>query len=110
MKNTNQTILVALVFLGLMACNRSNNSNQFRALLESLENSNQLIMATNQAVYDQLQQKLKDPRTKLKAAIWQPKSEQVKKISADLIEYISKLKNELKKEAVIVKDSGNVVY
>jgi gliding motility-associated protein GldM len=97
-----------LIFLFSCSNNSNNNLEVFKALDESLVNSNQTINKSNQIIYSSLQEKMSDPLTNYKANIWFPKAMQVQKYSKDIISYIENLKNELKKEVgLTIKNEQN---
>ncbi len=73
--------------------------NAFKVVNTSIANSNAVITEKTNVTYNSFAEKLKDPQTKAKAEIWAPKAEQVKKLSADLFNYIENLKQEMKKRS-----------
>lgn len=92
--------LMYLVLTALLALNVSSEIlNAFKVVDKSLTNSNSNITKANETLYKSLQDKLNDAQSAEKAKIWEPKAQQAKKLSDDLIKYIDDLKAELKKEA-----------
>jgi len=92
--------LMYLVLTALLALNVSSEIlNAFRVVDKSLTTSNTNLTAGNTTLYKSLQDKLTEPTTAQDAAIWKPKADMAKKLSADLSNYIDQLKTDLKKEA-----------
>lgn len=92
--------IMYLVLTAILALNVSAEViNAFKVVDKSLMTSNDNITASNNTIYKSLEDKLKDPQSAEKAAIWQPKALQAQKLSADLMSYIDNLKLELKKAA-----------
>lgn len=96
-------VLVIISFLMAVffsACaNRSETELAiFKALDESLMNSNNTITRSNETIYASLHQKLTDPQTSYNAGIWEPKAKLIKDLSDSFIGYIQKLKDQLRKE------------
>ena len=90
--------IMYLVLTAILALNVSAEVIQaFKTVDRSLQNSSTNISAANNTLYKSLLAKLTDEKSKDQAAIWQPKAEQAKKLSADLYSYIDGLKVELKK-------------
>jgi uncharacterized protein (DUF2461 family) len=54
----------------------------------SLSNSNRIINQSNEDIYRAIEEKLNDPSTNAKAAIWQPRAMQIKKLSQEIVKYI----------------------
>jgi gliding motility-associated protein GldM len=98
--------MMYLVLTALLALNVSSEIlNAFKVVNVSIANSNAVITEKNNATYTSFAEKAKDPQTAAKAAIWAPKAEEVKKISADLYNYIETLKTEMKKKSKLeIKD------
>lgn len=98
--------MMYLVLTAMLALNVSSEIlNAFKVVNVSIANSNAVITEKNNATYASFAEKLKDDQTKAKAAIWAPKAEEVKKMSADLFNYIENLKTEMKKRSKLeIKD------
>ncbi len=98
--------MMYLVLTALLALNVSSEIlNAFKVVNVSIANSNAVITEKNDLTYKSFEEKLKDDQTKAKAAIWAPKAEQVKKLSADLYTYIENLKQDMKKKSKLeIKD------
>jgi gliding motility-associated protein GldM len=98
--------MMYLVLTALLALNVSSEIlNAFKVVNTSIANSNAVITEKTNLTYTSFSEKLKDPQTKAKAEIWAPKAEQVKKLSADLYNYIENLKQEMKKKSKLeIKD------
>jgi gliding motility-associated protein GldM len=89
-----------LVLTAILALNVSNEViNAFKVVNTSLVTSNNNISASNNTLYKSLEDKLKEPQSAEKAAIWEPRAMQAKKLSDDMTNYINSLKAELLKAA-----------
>ncbi|HXR84581.1 MAG TPA: gliding motility protein GldM [Hanamia sp.] len=89
-----------LVLTAILALNVSNEViNAFKVVNNSLITSNNNISASNNTLYKSLEEKLTQPESKEKAAIWEPKAMQAKKLSDDMNNYINGLKADLLKAA-----------
>ena len=104
--------LMYLVLTALLALNVSSEIlNAFKVVDKSLTTSNASITSSNEVLYKSLLGKVNDPVTAEKAKIWNDKAEQVKKLSADMDNYINQIKTDLKKEAGLHQDKdGNEVF
>jgi gliding motility-associated protein GldM len=100
--------LMYLVLTALLALNVSSEIlNAFKTVNNSIVKSNTVIDDKNKMIYESLAEKLKDPQTAAKAAIWAPKAEAVKNLAADVSSYIDNLKLELKQESGLrLNDKG----
>ena len=108
--------VLSLMFLFIMIQSCSNKSNVTERLL-ILADSNTVasikrINITNDRIYHVLEEKMYDPHTSTKAAIWLPKVQQVHKFINNLISNIkifqkkeAKNTNELVSDINIIKDS-----
>lgn len=89
-----------LVLTAILALNVSNEViNAFKVVDKSLITSNNNISASNNTLYKSLEEKLTEPQSKEKAAIWEPKAMQAKNLSGEMMTYIDSLKLALKKAA-----------
>ncbi len=79
----------------------------FKALDESLVNSNNTINNGTETTLALIEQKLSDPATTYRARVWQPKAMQIGKLSSDINAYIENLKSNLKKEARLVSGDNS---
>jgi len=100
--------IMYLVLTAILALNVSAEVIEaFKTVDKSLIASSANIKASNDVLYKSLADKLNDDKTKIQAAVWQPKAEQAKVISADIDTYIEGLKLELKKGAnLVIKENG----
>jgi len=98
--------MMYLVLTALLALNVSSEIlNAFKTVNNSIATSNAVITDKNNLTYQSFAEKLEDPQTKAKAAIWSPKAEKVKKMSEELFNYLENLKMEMKKASKLeVKD------
>lgn len=96
-----------LVLTALLALNVSSEIlNAFKVVNTSITTSNQIIADKNKVTYESFEEKAKDPQTAAKAAIWKPKAGEVKKLSADMYNYIANLQQDLKKESKLKVENG----
>jgi gliding motility-associated protein GldM len=92
--------MMYLVLTALLALNVSAEIlNAFKTVDRSLMIASGVAEQKNVEIFKSFKAKLEDPTSREKAAIWEPKAQQVKKISDDLYNYIEGLKIELKKES-----------
>ena len=92
--------MMYLVLTALLALNVSAEIlNAFKTVDRSLMIASGVAEQKNEEIFKSFKAKLEDPTTREKAAIWEPKAQQVRKISDDLYNYIEGLKLELKKES-----------
>ena len=92
-------LIVLFLPLSLLSCKNNDNNIQFAALKQSLSNSNLFIISGNSRIYQEMQEKLKDPQTRSKAEIWEPKTAEVKKLSSEMKAFFDKLEADLKKDS-----------
>src|SRR6185312_1591789 len=86
-----------LVLTAILALNVSNEViSAFRVVNKSLETSNTNIAASNETLYKSLEEKLHEPQSAEKAAIWEPKAVQAQHLSAAMYTYLDSLKQALK--------------
>jgi gliding motility-associated protein GldM len=86
-----------LVLTAILALNVSNEViTAFKVVNSSLETSNTNISASNNTLYKSLEEKLADPKSHDKAAIWEPKAMEAKTLSAEMSNYLDSLKHALK--------------
>lgn len=89
-----------LVLTAILALNVSHEViDAFKVVDKSLITSNSNITASNNTLYKSLEDKLTEPQSKEKAAIWEPKAMIAKSLSANMMTYIDSLKLALKKAA-----------
>jgi len=86
-----------LVLTAILALNVSNEViSAFRVVNKSLETSNTNIAASNETLYKSLEEKLHEPQSAEKAAVWEPKAVQAQHLSAAMYTYLDSLKQALK--------------
>lgn len=103
--------IMYLVLTAILALNVSAEIIQaFLTVDSSLTTSNGNISRSNEVLYKSLEEKLKDPQTQQKAAIWQPKAEMARKYSSELISYIDGLKQKLKEGSGLRIEDGKEEY
>ena len=89
-----------LVLTAILALNVSNEViNAFKVVDQSLITSNKNITASNNTLYQSLEEKLTKPESMEKAKVWVPLAMKAKQYSADMMTYIEGLKLDLKKAA-----------
>lgn len=92
--------LMYLVLTALLALNVSAEIlNAFKTVDNSLRTASETIDQRNDAIFKSFEEKLKDDKTRERAAIWKPKADQAKQLSDNIYTYIDQLKGELKKQA-----------
>lgn len=99
--------MMYLVLTALLALNVSSEIlNAFETVNNSIVTSTKIIEDKTAVTYKSFEDKLKDEQTKAKAAIWAPKAEEAKKLSAGLYTDIETLKAELVKVAGTHEEHG----
>jgi gliding motility-associated protein GldM len=103
--------MMYLVLTALLALNVSVEVlNAFKTVNASIEKSNKVVDKKNEMTYNSFEAAVKDPQTAAKAAIWEPKAEQVKKLSYDLTTYLDSLKTKLISESNPQMKDGKQEY
>lgn len=103
--------LMYLVLTALLALNVSSEIlNAFRTVNNSLVQSNTIIDAKNQTIFQSIEAKLADPKTAERATIWKPKADEAKALSEATNTYIEQLKLTLKQEAGLTIENGEEKY
>lgn len=88
--------LMYLVLTALLALNVSSEIlNSYKTINQSLLNSNRTVDKKNETVFTSLQEKLNDPKSRALALIWEPKAQQAKNLSDDMVLYLENLKNKI---------------
>lgn len=92
--------MMYLVLTALLALNVSAEIlNAFKTVDRSLMIASGVAEQKNEEIFKSFKAKLEDPTSREKAAIWEPKAQQARKLSDELYNYIEGLKQELKKES-----------
>lgn len=103
--------IMYLVLTALLALNVSSEIlNAFKTIEQSLNNANVIIQKKNIDIIKSLQNKLEDPKTAEKAAIWAPKAAEAQKLSDEIYNYVESLKLGIKKEAGLKMKDGVEEY
>jgi len=103
--------MMYLVLTALLALNVSSEIlNAFKTVNNSLVTANGIIADKNNTVYSNFQKKMEDEKTAAKAAIWQPKALEAKKLSDDAYAYLENLKLELKKQSDLKIENGKETF
>ncbi len=100
--------LVASIIFSSCADRIKTNIIAYRALEESLSNSNVELSQITQWYLSDLENKETSPRTLEKAKVWLPKAKLISDIAASHIKYIEQLKTDLRKEAGAGTGGGNL--
>lgn len=104
--------IMYLVLTAILALNVSNEVIEaFKTVDKSLQGSNSSLTASTNTVFKSLTDKMADEKTAEQAKIWQPKAEQVEKLSKELDSYLEGLKKKLKEGAglkIVTKDGKEV--
>ena len=91
--------MMYLVLTALLALNVSAEIlNAFKTVNKSLETTNSTVNNSTTAIMKSLEDKLTDPKTAEKAAIWLPKAKQVQSIAATAYSYIQGIKDDIIKQ------------
>lgn len=92
--------IMYLVLTALLALNVSAEIlNAFKTVDDSLTATNSTINKSTETILKSLEDKLSDPTSKVKAAIWYPKAQRAQELSTDMYNYIKTLKDKILKEA-----------
>ncbi|MFT3702949.1 MAG: gliding motility protein GldM [Agriterribacter sp.] len=103
--------MMYLVLTALLALNVSAEIiNAFKTVDNSLVKSNATLSSATGSIYDNFEKSLADAKTHEKAAIWKPKADQVKALSAKLSSYIDNLKDKLKRESGYAPEKGDTSF
>jgi len=92
-------IFIPFLLLPVLSCKNNHSDVQFAALKQSLAASNLMIIAGNNRIYQEMQQKLSDPQSHSKAEIWEPRAAEVKRLSSNMEAFFNNLKANLKKDS-----------
>ena len=99
--------MMYLVLTALLALNVSKEIlNAFKTVNNSIMKSNSVVGDKNNATYTMFDEAVKDDQTAKKAAIWKPKADKVKTLSAELYNYLEATKLELKKRSDYKVENG----
>lgn len=99
--------IMYLVLTALLALNVSAEIlNAFKVVDNSLRESNMVLSNSTAGIYSTLGEMLSDPKTAEKAAIWKPKAEQVRIISAEVYDLLEQYKLALKQESELDPATG----
>lgn len=99
--------MMYLVLTALLALNVSNEVLEaFKTVDKSINNSNGVIDGKNKLIYEAFKEEVKDPQTAAKAAIWEPKADKVRQLSADVAKYVDGLKKTLKEKSGLHMEDG----
>jgi len=99
--------MMYLVLTALLALNVSSEIlNAFKTVNNSLVTANGIISDKNNTVYANFKRKVEDPKTAAKAAIWQPKALEAKRLADDAFTYLENLKQDLKSQSDLKTVNG----
>ena len=99
--------IMYLVLTAILALNVSAEVIEaFKTVDKSLQGSNANLTTANAVLYKSLEDKMKEDQYKAQAAIWQPKAQDAKKYSDEIIKYIEDLKLELMQNAGLKEDGS----
>jgi hypothetical protein len=91
-------LFFSLLIIFCSCSNNKKNDEIFKALNESLENSNKLIQHATNTIMHSIQEKMEDPVTKYKATAWQPKAQSVYDLSERTIDFIGNIRTVVETE------------
>jgi hypothetical protein len=108
--------LAIIIFLA--ACHTSDHSEALQVINKSFINAQAILSEKNEDIYEVLANKRKDPQTKAKADVWEPKALVVKRLTTGVKSYISNIKQQLsavpsQDEAAVrklIKITGDSLY
>jgi gliding motility-associated protein GldM len=99
--------MMYLVLTALLALNVSSEIlNAFKTVDKSISTSNGIIDSKNAVTYNSFVEKAKDPQTAAKAAIWKPRADKAKALSAAMYNDLEALKKRLKEESKLEIKNG----
>lgn len=100
--------IMYLVLTALLALNVSAEIiNAFKVVDQSLSRARATIDDKNKLIFNSFEDKLKDPETAERAAKWQAKALEAKKLTDDVMAYIEGIKQEIQKEAGLIAGEPN---
>lgn len=101
-----QRLVVPFLVLSFYSCTHTpkNEARIFKVLNAGLTNSSRTLNNHTVTIYHNLENKMDDPFTHYRGAIWYAKAMQVREFSSGMFDYIQGLKNELLKEAGLNED------
>jgi gliding motility-associated protein GldM len=100
--------IMYLVLTALLALNVSAEIlNAFKTVDDSLTATNSTINKSTETIMKSLEDKLSDPTSKVKAAIWYPKAQKAMELSSTMYDYIKTLKERILKEAGFNPNASN---
>jgi hypothetical protein len=107
-----RTIIPCLLLLvGAISCNNNNGNEvvRMKAIILGQESTFGFVDRINEGLYQELEDKLRDPHTAFSAQVWQPKALAVKNLSDSLVAYINELGTTLKNEAglTVIESKGS---
>ena len=92
--------IMYLVLTALLALNVSAEIlNAFKTVDDSLTATNTTINRSTETILKSLEDKMSDPTSKVKAAIWYPKAQRAQQLSAEMYNYIKGVKDSILKAA-----------
>ena len=92
--------LMYLVLTALLALNVSAEIlNAFKTVDRTLSIANSTIDEKNKSIFKSFEEKLKDPASAQRAALWKPKADSAKMFADQMYAYIEQLKEEIKTSA-----------
>jgi hypothetical protein len=100
--------IMALVAV-LAACRQQEPQSQLKEINEALELANGIIEDNNRLVYEELNNKLPDPRTHAQALVWQPKAEVIRRRALASKRLIDSIKAQLIRQSDSLKMTGNEI-
>ncbi|MEO8582968.1 MAG: gliding motility protein GldM [Flavitalea sp.] len=89
--------MMYLVLTALLALNVSAEIlNAFKTVNKSIDNANGVLTSNNEVIYSSFKEKLSDPKTATKAAIWSPVADKAHLLSQKAFDDIEILKQKIK--------------
>jgi gliding motility-associated protein GldM len=103
--------MMYLVLTAPLALNVSSEIlNAFKTVNNSIVKANGVLESNNNTIYSSLEEKLKDPKTIIKAQMWAPKAKSAQEFSKMVYDSIGKMKIGLMREAGYAPEKGDTAF
>lgn len=102
-------LLPACLILLLTACRQQEPVNQLKEINSALERANLIIEDNNHFAYEEMDAKLKDPRTHDGATIWEPRARIIRQRALESKMLIASLKNALIKQSDSLQNQDRAI-
>lgn len=103
--------LMYLVLTALLALNVSAEIiNAFKVVDNSLRSTNNIVNASTETVLKSLEDKLKDEKSAVKAAIWKPKADAAVSLTKTINDAIEEFKDKIKRSSGYNPEKGDTTF